>query len=58
MKHKKSVLLTILLSGCIAGMAQTENPRGIYKIMTVDGKMGLVNAPYDTYKILSLWLVA
>lgn len=31
--------------------AQTENPRGIYKMMTVTGRMGEVNAPWDSYKI-------
>ena len=32
-------------------MAQTENPRGVYKLITLDGRAGLVNAPLDQYKI-------
>ena len=31
--------------------AQTENPRGIYKMMTLTGKLGEVKAPFDQYKI-------
>lgn len=31
--------------------AQTENPRGIYKMTTLTGKQGEIKAPYDQYKI-------
>lgn len=31
--------------------AQTENPRGIYKLMTLTGKQGEVKAPFEQYKI-------
>lgn len=33
------------------GNAQTENPRGIYKMTTLIGKLGEMNAPFDQYKI-------
>lgn len=31
--------------------AQTENPRGIYKMTTLTGNLGEINAPFDQYKI-------
>ena len=31
--------------------AQTENPRGIYKMTTLTGKQGEVKAPFEQYKI-------
>ena len=31
--------------------AQTENPRGIYRMMTLTGKQGEIKAPFDQYKI-------
>lgn len=31
--------------------AQTENPRGVYKMMTLTGKQGEIKAPFDQYKI-------
>ena len=31
--------------------AQTENPRGIYRLMTIVGKNGEVNAPFHQYKV-------
>ena len=31
--------------------AQTENPRGVYKMTTLTGKMGEIKAPFDQYKI-------
>jgi hypothetical protein len=31
--------------------AQTENPRGIYKMTTLTGKQGEIKAPFDQYKI-------
>jgi hypothetical protein len=35
----------------IVSNAQTENPRGIYKMMTLTGKQGEIKAPFDQYKI-------
>lgn len=35
----------------LEGFAQTENPRGIYKMTTLVGKVGEINAPFDQYKI-------
>ena len=35
----------------IIANAQMENPRGIYKMMTLTGKQGEIKAPYDQYKI-------
>lgn len=41
-------LLACLVMGSVA---QTENPRGIYKMITLTGKVGEVKAPFDQYKI-------
>lgn len=41
--------LTLVIT--LTAMAQTENPRGVYKLITLDGRAGLVNAPLDQYKI-------
>ena len=35
----------------IIANAQMENPRGIYKMMTLTGKQGEIKAPFDQYKI-------
>lgn len=35
----------------LSATAQKENPRGVYKLITLDGRVGLVNAPLDQYKI-------
>lgn len=43
-----ALLLAVLTLGVAA---QTENPRGIYKMMTLTGKLGEVIAPYEQYKI-------
>ena len=43
-----ALLLTSLTLGATA---QTENPRGIYKMTTLTGKVGEVKAPYEQYKI-------
>ena len=40
-----------LLSLPIVSNAQTENPRGIYRLMTLVGKNGEVNSPYHQYKV-------
>jgi len=48
----KQSIITLLLATLTMGVtAQTENPRGIYKMMTLTGKVGEVNAPYEQYKV-------
>lgn len=48
----KKTLTTILLAlASLAVQAQTENPRGIYRLMTLVGKNGEVNSPFHQYKI-------
>ena len=43
---------TMLLAALTMGSAaQTENPRGIYKMITLTGKVGEIKAPFDQYKI-------
>lgn len=52
MKNIKGIIGTGLLSLLpIFGYAQTKNPRGIYKMTTLIGKLGEMNAPSDQYKI-------
>ena len=53
---KKTSLLKQLAAIALATLslecsAQSENPRGIYKMMTIIGRAGEVNAPFDQYKI-------
>lgn len=49
---KRTLLLIVLCAMAATEVtAQTENPRGVYKLMTLDGRVGLVNAPLDQYKI-------
>ena len=49
---KKLIFSLALGAICsLTTMAQTENPRGVYKLITLDGRAGLVNAPLDQYKI-------
>lgn len=49
---KKFIFSLALSAICsLTTMAQTENPRGVYKLITLDGRAGLVNAPLDQYKI-------
>lgn len=48
MKQLAAIALATL---SLAASAQTENPRGIYKLMTIIGRAGEVNAPFDQYKI-------
>ena len=43
-----SVCLAVLPTFCVA---QTENPRGVYKMTWLEGKQGKVKAPFDQYKI-------
>ena len=45
-------IVTMLLATLTMGAtAQTENPRGIYKMTTLTGKAGEVKAPFEQYKI-------
>ena len=48
---KKSILAMLLASLTLGLAAQTENPRGIYRLMTLIGKSGEVNSPYHQYKV-------
>ena len=47
----KLLMAAACLSLPIVSNAQTENPRGIYKMMTLTGKQGEIKAPFDQYKI-------
>jgi hypothetical protein len=47
----KLVMTIMLVTLTLTCSAQTENPRGIYKMMTIIGKAGEVKAPFDQYKI-------
>ena len=48
----KKVFLFMLLASLAMGVsAQTENPRGIYRMMTLTGKAGEVKAPFEQYKV-------
>lgn len=47
----KMLMAAVFISMPIAVNAQTEDPRGIYKMTTLTGKLGEVKAPYDQYKI-------
>lgn len=47
----KTMAVTALVSLPLTGNAQTENPRGIYKMTTLTGKQGEIKAPYNQYKI-------
>lgn len=52
MNSKMKILMAAaLVSLPIAVDAQTENPRGIYKMTTITGKAGEIKAPFDQYKI-------
>ena len=48
---KKTIVALLAASLTMGAAAQTENPRGIYKLMKVTGKMGEVKAPFDQYKV-------
>ena len=45
------LMAAAFLSLSAASSAQTENPRGIYKMVTLTGKQGEIKAPVDQYKI-------
>lgn len=52
MKRTKTWLLAAALTSLpILSEAQTENPRGIYKMITLTGKQGEIKAPFEQYKI-------
>jgi len=48
---RKTIFTLLLASLTLGASAQTENPRGIYKMMTLTGKQGEILAPFDQYKI-------
>ena len=52
---KKSTINLLMAAAMISlplvANAQKENPRGIYKMMTLTGKQGEVKAPFEQYKI-------
>lgn len=53
---KKAIILMMavtFLSLPVVLSAQTQNPRGIYKMTTLTGKQGEIPAPFDQYKICS-----
>ena len=41
----------LLVTLAMGATAQTENPRGIYKMTTLTGKEGEIKAPFEQYKI-------
>lgn len=52
MKNAQKMLMAAAIFSLPMVMnAQTEDPRGIYKMITLTGRMGEVNAPWDMYKI-------
>ncbi len=51
MMNKRTFLAISFILTTAIGQAQTENPRGIYKMMTLTGKQGEIKAPFDQYKI-------
>ena len=48
---KKTILTLLFAALWVGATAQTENPRGIYRLMTIIGKSGEVNSPFHQYKI-------
>jgi hypothetical protein len=48
---RKIILTLLLVSFAVGATAQTENPRGIYRLMTLVGKNGEVNSPFHQYKV-------
>lgn len=47
------LIAAILVSISAASYAQSENPRGIYKLMSLKGRAVLNPYPYDIYKIIT-----
>ena len=52
-RFAKMLLTAAFASLPMALSAQTENPRGIYRMATLTGKTGEVKAPFEQYKICS-----
>ena len=50
-KTMKCLMVATLISLPVVLNAQTENPRGIYRLMTLVGKNGEVNSPFHQYKV-------
>lgn len=50
-KYFLHIILIALLAVSYPCIAQTENPRGIYKMTILTGKQGEIKAPFDQYKI-------
>ena len=48
---KKTIMTLLFAVLTLGATAQTENPRGIYKMTTLTGKVGEVKAPFEQYKI-------
>lgn len=48
-----SICMLVCSAMLFVGNAQTENPRGVYKLMTLEGKQGEIISPYEQYKICS-----
>ena len=51
-------ITTMLVAAVFASLpiplsAQTENPRGIYKMVKLVGNLGEIDAPFEQYKICS-----
>ena len=44
---QKMLMAAAILSLPMVMNAQTENPRGIYKMITLTGRGGEINAPWD-----------
>ena len=57
MKKFFAPILVALASLPLTSIAQSENPRGIYKMMTLTGKLGEIPSPFDQYKIC-IWRMA
>lgn len=49
-KLMKMVLVAALMVLPQVSKAQTENPRGLYKLMTLGAKDALIKSPFDQYK--------
>lgn len=48
---KRTIITSLLFALTLGATAQSENPRGIYRMMTLTGKLGEVISPFDQYKI-------
>lgn len=49
--NKSTIIVMLLAAFSFSAAAQTDNPRGIYKMTMLTGKLGEVKAPYEQYKI-------